>query len=92
MNPESEDSKPSLLPPEILSAVGKLDKEQEQELIFRLISKQLIAALSSGECNPQWIAQARAFLADNKVTGSDLPGTPLAAVKEAFKAKVPFKS
>lgn len=70
-----------------------LTKEQLNELIHTLIAKRIVGSLRNLEfgCTPQMIAQARAFLNDQGITGLDLPGTPTEAVKEAFKDKLPFK-
>lgn len=77
-NPESETSNPS--------------NAELHELIHSLVAKRLVEVLKNPEVlTPQWIAQARGFLADNKVTGLELPGSPLAAVQAEFKKNLPFK-
>lgn len=62
------------------------------QMLHSLVAKRLIEVLNNPELiTPQWIAQARGFLADNHVSGLDAPGTPLNAVKSELAKTLPFK-
>lgn len=81
--------------------IDGMTADQLNALIHELTAKRLIEALrcqiADEEGNlwhmvPAGIFQAALrFLVDNKVTGLSIPGSAVDAVKEAYKAKAPFK-
>lgn len=71
---------------------GEMSAAKLEEMVHALTAQRLLEALSNPElCTPQMIQAALRFLTDNKVTGIPLPESNVAKVREAFKAKAPFK-
>lgn len=66
--------------------------QQLDECIHQLAARRIVEMLQIPECcTPQFLQAALRFLADNKVTGKDIPEALGASVREAYKDKAPFK-
>lgn len=66
--------------------------QQLDELVHKLTATRLVEALQVPElCTPGLLQAAMRFLSDNKVTGLDIPGSAGEDIREAYKAKAPFK-
>lgn len=66
--------------------------QQLDELVHKLTATRLVEALQLPElCTPGLLQAAMRFLADNKVTGLDIPGAAGEDVRVKYKDKAPFK-
>lgn len=86
------DTEPSGLLERFNVKIDGMTAQQVDETIHALVAKRIAEMIQIPElCTPQFLAQALRFLADNKVTGRDIPERLGAEVREKYADKAPFK-
>jgi hypothetical protein len=97
MSSESANSKPTA---DFETAdIGGMSASQLDELVHVLTARRLVEALRAkptpGEPSlahdPRILQVALRFLADNGVTGKDIPSTLIEEVQKKYQDKAPFK-
>ena len=72
------------------SDIAGLTAVELEALLHELTARRLVEAMRHATPGAGMIQAARGFLRDNEVTGLDVPGTAVNALREQLKRQAPF--
>lgn len=87
-------SDPMLPPPKQKVKIEGMSAADLEALVHKLTATRLVELLQENDptvVTPQLLQAAMRFLADNKVTGLDIPGAAGEKVRTDYAGKAPFK-